>query len=579
MKKINAFDIETIVNNEKKLIPYCICYTDNNEYKSLYGLDCIKKFINFLMTQNDKIYYAHNLTFDGSFIIKELANASIDFILFLSKNHIYYIKIKKNNIELKCSYMLFPYSLHKAQKILKCNTKLPFSVKEINFDNFENMNIKKQVIDYCINDVKLVMELLHIYDVCISPVYPNWRSKNSISSITLSLFNKKFNTEHIKTELSFTDDCIFRKAYFGGRCEIFGNPYNDDHIYHFDFKGMYSQIMYEDFPIGNYSYIDYKGINTVSIKDIGFYFVTIHSDMEIPILPFRSEDGKLIFPNGSFSGLYWYEELNYFVIRGGIIKEIHYAYTFKKKKKVFKLYTEKMSELRNLNEWNNFVFKQIINSLYGRLGMSFKNEETIISDKKNFSKIELTHEVIKYSIIGEIYLVTIKKEVNMEEIIKSNVIYASIITSKARIKLHKGFIKVMENNGRLLYTDTDSIFASFKKNVDDEKHGEIFWDVTKKDTKITDAVFALPKTYALEYPDKTYKIKMKGLKHPNITFNEFKDKFYTGSNFYTAEECLLNRNLEFNETNILKLINFDSKNYTKRIFSKDLKTTEPINLD
>jgi hypothetical protein len=173
MKKINAFDIETIVNNEKKLIPYCICYTDNNEYKSLYGLDCIKKFINFLMTQNDKIYYAHNLTFDGSFIIKELANASIDFILFLSKNHIYYIKIKKNNIELKCSYMLFPYSLHKAQKILKCNTKLPFSVKEINFDNFENMNIKKQVIDYCINDVKLVMELLHIYDVCISPVYPN----------------------------------------------------------------------------------------------------------------------------------------------------------------------------------------------------------------------------------------------------------------------------------------------------------------------------------------------------------------------------------------------------------------------
>jgi len=58
-------------------------------------------------------------------------------------------------------------------------------------------------------------------------------------------------------------------------------------------------------------------------------------------------------------------------------------------------------------------------------------------------------------------------------IINSNVIYAAIITSKARIKLYKSFISVQNNGGRLLYCDTDSIFAAYKKDVTGETHGEI----------------------------------------------------------------------------------------------------------
>jgi DNA polymerase elongation subunit (family B) len=48
--------------------------------------------------------------------------------------------------------------------------------------------------------------------------------------------------------------------------------------------------------------------------------------------------------------------------------------------------------------------------------------------------------------------------------INSLVQYASIITSRARIKLYKTITQVEKEGGRLLYCDTDSIFAAYDKN-------------------------------------------------------------------------------------------------------------------
>jgi hypothetical protein len=58
--------------------------------------------------------------------------------------------------------------------------------------------------------------------------------------------------------------------------------------------------------------------------------------MDYPILPFHSENGKLIFANGIFSGCYWYQEIELFVINGGKILEIYSSYEFEKEDYVFK---------------------------------------------------------------------------------------------------------------------------------------------------------------------------------------------------------------------------------------------------
>jgi hypothetical protein len=52
---------------------------------------------------------------------------------------------------------------------------------------------------------------------------------------------------------------------------------------------------------------------------------------------------------------------------------------------------------------------------------------------------------------------------------KRNVSYASAITSKARIKLHKLIINVKKDGGRPLYCDTDSVFAGYDIK-DDRTH-------------------------------------------------------------------------------------------------------------
>jgi hypothetical protein len=123
----------------------------------------------------------------------------------------------------------------------------------------------------------------------------------------------------------------------------------------------------------------------------------------------------------------------------------------------------------------------MINSLYGRFGMDENNEYSFFckSDMLNYYQKKIN--IISYMKINNIYIINslndnkLKKEFNLSlKKEKSNVAIASAITSKARIKLHKAQKDVIKNGGRLLYSDTDSIFAAYKTNVDNQIHGSIF---------------------------------------------------------------------------------------------------------
>ena len=69
------------------------------------------------------------------------------------------------------------------------------------------------------------------------------------------------------------------------------------------------------------------------------------------------------------------------------------------------------------------------------------------------------------------------------------------------------------------------MFAAFKKDVTNQLHGEVFWDGNKTDTKIKDAVFAIPKGYAVIFENGKEETKLKGFKKNSISFKEFKAAF------------------------------------------------------
>ncbi len=589
MRNFNVLDIETY-NNNGKFIPYCICLILKEKKISIYGNDVVKQLINLFEKYkiNDTIY-AHNLTFDGSIIIENIQeNIKINGILF--RSNIYELKIEspKFRVILKCSYKMFPMSLNKIGNLLKIKTnKMEFphdfaNEKNLYYigdhpknKNIKNWNFKENAINYCFNDClitkKMVEEVVSSMDKNEKETFEKSRS---VSSLSLNIYKDKFNIFELETKLSSNNDRILREGFYGGRCEVFGNKYPEEKVFHFDFSGMYAEVMKEDFYFNNASIT--KANN---IENGGFYKVDVLSKgMNIPVLPFRErKDNKLIFPNGRWTGTYWFEELKLFQEEGGEILKIHYKINLEKKEKLFKNFVENYKKLRKNSELDNIFWKLFINSIYGRLGMDQSNERTeIIHNDEEYLKIRKTKEILKESIINKIRIITFENEEKNKEV-DSNVSIAAQITSKARIKLYKGFKDVIKNNGRILYTDTDSIFAGFKENVLNQQHGEVFWDGNKDDTVIKNAIFALPKGYAVITENNKETIKIKGFKRNSISFEEFEETFNNDNELTLKEINFKKSNFTLKFEEIEKKIQLNS--YDKRIFTDNKKKTIALNID
>jgi hypothetical protein len=71
----------------------------------------------------------------------------------------------------------------------------------------------------------------------------------------------------IKKKIMLKYDRIIRQAYFGGRCEVFGNPLDDEIVLHYDWTGMYAQCMREKLLGGEV----FESNFIKSIEHPGFY--------------------------------------------------------------------------------------------------------------------------------------------------------------------------------------------------------------------------------------------------------------------------------------------------------------------
>ena len=584
MRNFNIIDIETF-NENGRFIPYCICIIFNEKKISIYGSEVVKRLIEmFEKLKVNDTFYAHNLTFDGSIIIENMGIiGKLKGVFF--RSNIYEITIWTKNFKVvfKCSYKMFPLSLKKIGQLIKEEEKTEFPhefAKKENLyyigkkpddEHVKEWNFKKEAIDYCFNDCELTKKMLeNITKSMILQEKKIFLKSRSISSLSINTFKEKFNDFNLETSMEIEKDEIIRSGFYGGRCEVFGNKYPNEKIFHFDFSGMYAEIMKEDFFFN-----DIKIEKSDKISEGGFYKVDVVSnDMDIPVLPFKErKDGKLIFPNGEWTGTYWYEELELFQNEGGIIKRIHYKINLKNKEKIFESFVENYNKLRNKSEIENVFWKLFINSIYGRLGMGPNFEETIlIQDEEKYKKIRKEKEILKESIINKIKIITIEKEKKIDKV-ESNVSISAQITSKARIKLFKAFKEVIKNDGRILYTDTDSIFAAFKKNVLGEKHGEVYWDSNKNDTVIDDAIFALPKGYALLIKKKEI-VKIKGFRRNSISFSEFEKTFKNNDELTLKEVNFRKSNFLLKFEEIEKKIQLNS--YDKRVFDKSKNKTKAL---
>ncbi len=439
----------------------------------------------------------------------------------------------------------------------------------MNLETIQVVETIALVKKYCERDVTIVQNFLTKINEQIHPFHSQWFNDTySISGLALKIFYNNFNTYNIPHSIDIKISNLIRPAYYGGRCEVFGNPTLTDQIFHFDFSGMYSNRLKELFPYGE----PFNNNNPTDCHRPGFYYITISSDLQIPILPYRHpKTNKLLFPNGSFSGLYWYEEINLFIKNNGKIKKIHWSIEFKQQAFLFKEFAETCISLRKKTTTGEILWKLIPNSFIGRLGLKETNEETVIIHDSFYEPFNMN--VIIDKKINNQWIVRIKKE--RKKPIKNNVIYPAIITAKARILWWESAQIVINNGGRLLYCDTDSIFVAFNKNVIGETHGVIHWT---EESKIEKACFATNKVYCIQSKNITT-TKMKGVSNKNID-NNFENflKFFLQNEKKKISTIIFNKGfLKMQISEINKVIDFS--NYDKRIFINKKYDTIPIKIN
>lgn len=579
MNNINVIDIETY--GYDVLTPYCVVIRYNNTYYSCVGLECLQNIIKliFLRCESDTVFYAHNLTFDGVMLLNFLPKDVIldDRNTLLRKNSIYSLCFSYNNkyIFFKCSAKLLPLSLKRIAEELNLPLKLDFDHKNVDIDSIKDPLFKKKAIEYCKRDVEITFFFLRKFDYCVRFFLPHWKlSIYTISGLSLKIFLRLFNDDKINLNLSTKLDIMVRSAYYGGRCEVFGNAYDNEYVYHYDFSGMYSNRLKEKYPLDIPVYNDFL----TDIDKPGFYYVSVESiNFELPILPYRSVDsGKLTFPNGLFSGLYWHEELQLFIENGGVIKKIHWGLLFYSEGYPFKKFAEHCIKERKNGKIENILWKLIPNSFVGRLGLKYDAEETLIIKDDIYDPRNYT--VLSDRLIQNTWLVRIKTKEKLNLNTNGNVCYAAITTSKARVLWWKTANNVQKDGGRVLYCDTDSLFVAFKKNINLNDITYIDWDLNDPNTYVKESCFFSSKFYYTVNKENFKILRLKGVpqkKIRDLDFKEIKKNFYNNTGSIKFKFLFFNKklfNIKIDE--IEKKISFN--NYDKRVFSIDKKKTTPL---
>lgn len=423
----------------------------------------------------------------------------------------------------------------------------------------------------------ILFKSLIIYNSFIENYSKYWYLNSySNSSVSKKIFTKCFNIKKIPLSILRVKDDIFRESYYGSRCEVFGNCFSSkEKIFHFDFPNMFGLCMLQKFPIGRVS----KVKKPKDISKIGFYKVRVSSSNKfIPVLPHRRDDSNsfntIVYSNGVFEGFYWHEELKLFVSQGGIIEEIFYGFIWKEEDFIFKDFAQFCIEQRHESPEQKIIFKTILTSFYGRLGMRPVDTFTELIFKDDYENLIKDKEIIKelwglHYAICEFSL----KEENIKKNISSNVIYASIITAKARIKLYNAFLSVERAEGRLLYSDTDSIYAAFKRDVSNEQHGEIRWNQNIKNP-IKMAIFANTKAYSIIYNDKREETKISGIPRNSISFNElYQHCLQQGIGHYTVK---IRKNYLYAVGKDYESIDYDLYPCSHRVFKDHCTITVPL---
>jgi|SRR5882672_552883 len=564
-EQIITMDLETKSikkENRDVMIPVCISIYDRKEMKSFYISDFSNKdemlnsSISYLMKRkySEHKVYLHNFSyFDAIFLMKNLSSLADKLIPIIRDGRIIDLKFKygKNNLYFRDSFLLLPSSLANLAINFGVKNKGIFPYNFINsleqmdykgnvpsFKYFSNINIdryndycksfknrtwnmKEELIKYCEQDVlslhqiisKFSEEIFRLFRIDIIK-YP------TLPSLALGIYRLKFLKNH---KIPLIDGKIFddiKEGYTGGAVDVY-KP-SGENIYRYDVNSLYPSVMkYQAMPVGAPVYFE-GDITKVDSEAFGFFEVDVKTpkDLNIPILQLRVKTDKggikTMAALGNWRGTHFSEEIKNSLTKGYKFK-INRGYLFEKGY-IFDEYVDFLYDLKLNSEKgtpNYTISKLLLNSLYGRLGMSPHMESVQIVDEENsfkFTQNNLVSNIINLQ-NGKIIITYLdEKERYNNRTLNISVPISAAVTSYSRI--HMSQFKLMRGIN-IFYSDTDSI--DIDKPLDPKFVGPELGKM-KLEQIFKKVVYLAPKVYG-GITSKSEYVKIKGLNHP-ISFDE-----------------------------------------------------------
>jgi hypothetical protein len=642
---IGVFDIETYYDITKdKSFTYALGFKIfKGETKLFYkkpdqtSNDLIIECINsMLKAAYDKyIFYVHNLFgYDSIFILSALVD-------YNSKNNDYY-KIKaifRDNRIIKLeitinivkstrkitfvdSYLMIQSSLSKIAKDFECyNIKGTFPYEFVNEKNLyyigntpdkkyfnsisdddyniilsNNWDCKKETLKYLENDLNTLMEIIDKFGKYI---YLNYNLQITdcltISKLAINiLYNNYINKERdkIKSLPLINRPNIYnfiKLSYFGGICEVY-KPFGEN-LKYYDINSEYPFVAKNAMPGNLVTYMELqdsevdKG-NTLDLDNLfGFFYCKVKTTNNyLGLLPLHINN-SLILPNGEFYGVWFSEELKFAKEHGYEIQVIN-GYHFNKVNFVFNKFVDDLYKTKlKATGIEKAITKLLLNSSFGRFGMSILKPETDIVDKKKLEFLLTTYKVLDMKQLNlDTFIVNyesnpskkIIEDVGLDysKILNSkkdieiktkfgfvSVSTASSITAYARIYINKIKLLILKLGGKLYYSDTDSIVTDIE--LPEELVGKDLGQF-KLEYIVKKAIFITSKTYMLELEDGTIIKKAKGVNSNSLTINDYENMYLKGKDS-NAEKTYSKLDFSEGTVNIYKKSNIIRHNsYTKR---------------
>lgn len=613
--KIIAADLETRKLNNNNLEVISAAYYDGTAPYTFYIKDYINSqdmlftFINDLIQDKYHRYtiYFHNLGgFDGIFLLHPITKllthnnilTEIKIKPIIRNNKIIILNIVKTiykdekkskkdkytiNIHFYDSYLLLPFSLSKLTKIFNVTQKREHDFKEHDTIDLNDNQFKDKLLKYNIQDCISLYEVLMKFNELFEQLFnlEIWEIP-TLPSLAFKLFKDKFLKQDTIAVTWLEEYQDIKHAYYGGAVDVYRAL--GKNLKYYDINSLYPFVMANNkYPIGGC--ISFKGEKPLNdIFGIIHAKITTPNNLFVPFLPYKIH-GNTLTPLGNWTGWYCSEELKYAESIGYQI-EIIEGYHWEEKKSIFKDYVNKIYNLRltfDKSDPRNTICKLLLNSLYGRFGMSpiqfdykiFTYPEMTTMEYFNYTKDN--HNILKFEgidieMIGkEIY----NNRMNVktyQKIMEINTPLSIFTTAYSRIHMHQFKLQYKDH---LYYSDTDSlVLDTYLPAMDVGNNIGQF----KLEYDNIEGVFLAPKVYGLLDNHNNEIIKMKGVIE-QLEFNHLKSLLNKDVNHIELNQSKMYKHLDrafINLKDTLFTLSI-TDNKRKVIYNKDnlFTLTEP----